>query len=496
MRRIKRQQRGFADLELERQGVRMEAELEIIGRVLERKEQELLRLVVQDLEGRARNKAARGEQGVSGSPPAPARSARSEKRRGREGMSAEQVLRSLVLKQIKNWSFRELRERISDGITLRQFTGFGAAAVPKHKAFHRASAYLTADTLAGINAVVVELAIALGVEDARKVRMDTTVSETDIHFPTDSGLLWDSVRVLTRSAARLVEEVPQLPERLHNRTRAARRRMREIHRLTRAERQRLQVPKYRELIKITHEVINNVRAVAKAARAVTPELEFEVGLRVEALCDQIRHYCELGERVIAQTRRRVIEGEKVAAEEKLYSIFESHTDLIKRGKTQKPVEFGHKLFLAETGRGLILDYQVLGGNPTDDVHVKPWLKRHIERFGAAPEVVAADRGFYSPANVEELHAAGVKLECLPQRGGKKSAERVAHEKSRRFKQGQKFRAGVEGRISVLVRGRGMGRCRLKGKGRFDLFIGLVVLANNLLVISRHLASKRRLPLAA
>ncbi len=471
MRRIKRQQRSFADLELERQGVRMEPELAAISGVLDRRGA-LLAVVAQDL-GWGRNPGT-----------------------GRDGMTAEQTLRALVLKQIKNWSFRELRERIADGITLRAFTRFGAAVVPMHKAFHRASTRLRPETLRAINAAVVELAIALGVEDARRVRMDTTVSETDIHFPTDSGLLWDSVRVLTRNAARILEEIPHLPARLFNRTRAARRRMQEIHRLTRSERQHLQVPKYRELITITNHVINNVRAVAKAAQAFTGQLEFEGALRVGALCDEIRHYAGLGEQVVAQARRRVLEGETVPADEKLYSIFEPHTDLIKRGKAQKPVEFGHKLFLAETRRGLVLDYQVLDGNPTDEGHVQPWLRRHIERFGAAPALAAGDRGFYSAANVADLRAGGVGFECLPQRGGTRTAERTAYEKSRRFKQGQKFRAGIEGRISVLARGRGMKRCRLKGAGRFALFIGLVVLANNLLVIGRHLASTRRSPLAA
>ena len=466
MRRVKRRQRSFADLDLERQGVCMEAALAEISRLLDRRGERLLEAIAEDL-----------RRGLK-SP-----------QKGRDGMSAEQVLRSLVLKQIKNWPFRELRERIADGITLREFARFGAARVPEFKAFHRASSKLTANTLAALNALVVDIAIALGVEDARKVRIDTTVSETNIHFPTDSMLLWDTVRVLTRSAAYIVEEVPELPERLFNRTRAARRRMQEIQRMTRSERQYLQEPKYRELIEITNQVIQNARAVAKAARAVA-------GPRVMGLCEQIRHYAVLGERVVAQARRRVIERESVSADDKLYSIFEPHTDLIKRGKAQKPVEFGHKLFLVESRRGLIVDYRVLDGNPTDETHVEQWLQRHVERFGRAPKVVASDRGFFSPVNVERLRVAGVDLECLPQRGGKKTPERAAYEKSRPFKQAQKFRAGIEGRISVLMRGRGMRRCLWKGKERFDLFLGLVVLTNNLLVIGRYLAHKHQRPLAA
>lgn len=473
MRQLKHQQRSFADLELERQGVQLEPELAAISALLDRRQKDLLKAVAHDL-----------------------RHGLKQCRTGRDGMSAEQALRSLVLKQIKNWSFRELRERIADGLTLREFTRFGAASVPKHKAFHRASTLLAPTSVQALNAVMVELALALGVEDARRVRMDTTVCETDIHFPTDSALLWDAVRVLTRTATRILEELPQLRTRLFNRTRSARRRMQEIHRLTRRERQHLQAPKYRELLTITTQVLTNVRAVAKAARAALPRLAFEEALRVQGLCDQITHYGALADRVVVQTRRRVLAGEQVGASEKLYSIFEPHTDLIMRGKANKPVEFGHKLFLAETRRGLILDYQVLDGNPPDEGHVQPWLKRHLKRFGSAPDLAAGDRGFYSPANVELLRTQGVGLECLPQRGGQKTAARTAHEKSRRFKQAQKFRAGIEGRISVLVRGRGMKRCRFKGKHRFELFIGLVVLANNLLVIGRYLARKQRHSLAA
>jgi IS5 family transposase len=203
MRQLTHQQRSFADLELERQGVRLEPELAAISELLDRKTSELLTAVAEDL-----------RRGVK------------QFRQGRDGMSAEQALRALVLKQIKNWSFRELRERIADGLTLRAFTRFGAASVPKHKAFHRASTLLTPATVQALNAVVVELARALGVEDARRVRIDTTVSATDIHFPTDSALLWDTVRVLTRAATRILEELPELPARLFKRTRSARRRMR------------------------------------------------------------------------------------------------------------------------------------------------------------------------------------------------------------------------------------------------------------------------------
>jgi len=209
-------------------------------------------------------------------------------------------------------------------------------------------------------------------------------------------------------------------------------------------------------------------------------------LVVDQLCRQITSYCELGDRVIDQTRRRVIQGEQVPAEEKVYSIFEPHTDLIKRGKVRKPVEFGHKVFLAESAQGLITDYQVLEGNPADTSHVRASLERHQELFGCAPDLYAADRGFHSTENLDECEKAGVSQVSIPQRGGQKTAEREALERTSTFKKGQRFRAGIEGRISVLFRGRGMKRCRAHGRERFEVLVGAAVLANNLLRIAEML----------
>jgi IS5 family transposase len=212
------------------------------------------------------------------------------------------------------------------------------------------------------------------------------------------------------------------------------------------------------------------------------------------VCDEIEHFCGLADRVIAQTRRRVLEGEPLPVHEKLFSIFEPHTDLLKRGKVKRPVEFGHKVFLAESRHGLITDYRVLDGNPVDEGHVPPSLIHHQATFGRAPALYAADRGFYTPDNIEALTAAGVGTACVPQRGGRKTAARTAHEKSRAFKTGQRFRAGIEGRISVLRRGRGMRRCVLEGRERFEVFVGAAVLANNLLRIAdllRQRTARRR-----
>src|ERR1700694_5220358 len=171
-------------------------------------------------------------------------------------------------------------------------------------------------------------------------------------------------------------------------------------------------------------------------------------------------------------------------------FFEPHTDLIKRGKAHKPVEFGHKVFLAESAQGLITDYRVLKGNPADSDHVEASLERHQKTFQPPPECYAGDRAFYSADNVQRCQQAEVDEVCIPQRGGKKTAEQEALESSRAFKKAQRFRVGIEGRISVLFRGRGMKRCRAKGRERFEMLVGAAVLANNLMRIAQLIEDQK------
>jgi len=260
--------------------------------------------------------------------------------------------------------------------------------------------------------------------------------------------------------------------------------MQQIQRMTAPQRQQQQTKKYRELIGITEEVVNGARGVLQRSRQAKGK-GLLTDLTMGELRKQIEHYCQLGEQVIHQARHRVLEGEQVPTAQKIYSLFEPHTDLIKRGKVKTPIEFGHKVFLAESAQGLITQYEVevLDGNPCDEDQVEAWLQRHRERFGHAPQLYSSDRGFYSENNVKTCEQESVKIVSIPQRGGTKTPKRQAHEKSLAFKKGQRFRAGIEGRISVLFRGRGMKRCLAEGRGHFDLLVGAAVLANNLLRIA-------------
>lgn len=472
MSRATNPQVSFADLEFFTQGIQLEPTLKAIAAFLDT-HASLVEGVRRDLERGLKKPAT-----------------------GRHGVTAPQVLRSLILMRVKNWDYRELRERIADGYTLRHFTQFESQRVPKHDAFNRAINRLSPDTLQAVNDAVVHAAVALGLEDGTKLRVDTTVVETDIHHPTDNRLLWDSVRVLTRLVRRLNDVLPTGVGPFTNRTRAARRRMHEIERMTAKERHTQQVPTYRALIGVAARVVTDARAVV--ARTQGSDRDLTTRLAVAAIHGEIARHCELADRVISQARRRVLQGEQVATADKLYSIFEPHTDLIKRGKVLKPIEFGHKVFLAESGRGLITQYHVLTGNPADQVHVTPSLERHTQAFGHAPDLYSSDRGFFNAANLEACQTAGVKCTCIPQAGGRRSADREALEKSPAFKKGQRFRAGIEGRISVLFRGRGMKRALVEGRERFELLVGAAVLANNLMKIADLLRQKhaRRRPAAA
>ena len=470
MSRIAKRQVSFADWELVRQGLRLEPLLQAISDFLD-DQKDIIEQVRCDLT-RGLKKAETG----------------------RSGLTPQQVLRSLVLMRVKNWDYRELRERIADGLTLRQFTDFYCDRVPKHDAFNRGFNRLTPQTLKAVNDLVVQAAVALGLEDGAKLRVDTTVVETDIHHPTDNTLLWDVVRVVTRLVGRLAKALEmRCIKGFHDRRRSAHRRMYEIQRMTTRQRQERQTTIYRALIGIAEEVVASAKTALEKTATMRGKDLF-AAMAIDAIRDEIAHYCGLGERVIDQARRRVLDGEQVPNAEKIYSIFEPHTDLIKRGKVRTPVEFGHKVFLAESAKGLITQYEVLKGNPTDEVHVAPSLKRHRRAFRRAPELYGADRGFFSEQNVAACVQGAVKTVCIPQRGGSKTPQRQAYERSAAFKQGQRFRAGIEGRISVLMRGRGMKRCRAEGAERFALFVGAAVLANNLMIVAALLikqSSRRR-----
>ena len=387
---------------------------------------------------------------------------------------------------------RVVLPRIADGYTLRQFIGVCAAPVPAADAFQRSFSRLQPATIRRINEALIHAAVGLKLEDGAQLRVDTTVVESDIHYPSYSALLWDGIRTITRLVLehlepRRVGVAADFPDR----RRRARRRMQELSRLhdRRGKHERSFRRKYRDLLTVASEVSARARTVVEQARPMAVS-GAAARLLVNALRQEILHYTELTEQVIDQTQRRVFAGELVPAEQKLYSLFEPHTDLIKRSKARKPVEFGHKVFLAESRVGLITDYRVLRGNPPDSDQVAGSLENHQRLFARAPKLYAADRGFDHPTARSLYEKSEVVELCIPQRGGKLSAARAATQHSRRFKAGQRYRTGIEGTISVLLRGRGMRRCLLEGPIRFELLVGASVLAANFLRLATLLERRR------
>ncbi len=317
---------------------------------------------------------------------------------GRIGINPSQVLRSLVPMRVRNWDCRELQERIQEGVSLRMFTGFESVPVPKQDAFNRAFTRLTTETTRTINECVIRAAVDMGLEDGKHLRVDTTVVETNVHYPTDAMLLWDASRTIQRLMKKLCEQLPAKRPRIRNRNTSARRRMQQLRRITTQQCSQHRTLKYRELIRIVEAVIRDGQGLVKTARKALartkkPMSETTVA-RIEKLSKEIEEYCQRGSQVVDQTRRRVLQGEQVPSEAKVYLIFEPHTAVINRGKAQKPVEFGRKVFLAESAQGLITDSQVLDGNPGDGSHVAASLDRHRldfesdTEFGAGGEVDA------------------------------------------------------------------------------------------------------------
>ena len=257
--------------------------------------------------------------------------------------------------------------------------------------------------------------------------------------------------------------------------------------MTTRQRHEQQTHTYRVLIDIAEEVVGNARAGLERTRTMRGKNMF-TDMAIEELRGQIEHFCGLGDRVIDQARRRVLFGEQVATDEKIYSIFTPYRpDQARQGAHAGRVR---PQSLPRRKRGGP-DHAIRGAE-RQSARRGPrgiFLQRHRQAFGRAPELYGSDRGFFSEQNLASCKHAGVKLVCIPQRGGKRTPRRQAYDSSAAFKNGQRFRAGIEGRISVLFRGRGMKRCLAEGRDRFELWVGAAVLANNLLRIAALLTAR-------
>jgi len=407
---------------------------------------------------------------------------------GRNSTPVEVIIREMAIKHLYDWSYEDTVQFVNDSLALRWFCRVYLHPVCSDKTLLRWVNLIRPETLRLFNERLDHIALELKVTRGRKLRTDGTVVESHIRYPTDSSLLEDSVRVLSRLVKRgqaiLLDQAELVADTFRDRTRSARNAARRIYENARRKSETAKAgvqETYRHLVRIT-------QASVSQARQVLAVVEDRTDQQAQKLKTSLEQFIPRVEQVIAQTKRRVFEGEQVPASEKIVSIFEPHTDIICRGKANRPVEFGHKVWLDEVDGGIVSNYRILEGNPSDKQQWNPSLDHHVELFDQPPDQASADRGVYSAPNEAYAVQIGVKRVILPKPGYKSEARRQ-HEKQRWFKRGRRFHAGVEGRISVLKRKHGLDRCLYHGDDGFGRWVGWGVIAGNLAVMGTTLARR-------
>lgn len=407
---------------------------------------------------------------------------------GRNSTPVEVILRMLAVKRLYGWSYEQTEYQVRDSLVLRHFCRVSFNPVPDDTTLLRWAALIQPATLERFNRRLTQLATLLKVTRGRKLRTDGTVVETNIHPPSDSSLLADSVRVLGRTLQRakaVLADQSDLPVQVfRNRLRSAHRLARQVGEAMRKGGEPAKTvgkSAYRKLVQTT-------RATLRQAQAVLPVLKEQNNRTAERLVETLERFVPRAQQVVEQAVRRVFQGEQVPASEKIVSLFELHTDIIRRNKARKPTEYGHKVWLDEVDGGVVTRWKVLSGNPNDDQQWVPGLEHHIQYFGRPPTQMSADRGVHSVENERVAQEKGVKQVILPQ-PGRKSEARQKHEKQGWFVRGRKWHAGIEGRISVLKRRNELDRCRDHGQASFEKWVGWGVIAGNLLVIGRKVAAR-------
>jgi IS5 family transposase len=410
--------------------------------------------------------------------------------RGRKGTPAEVALRMLALKHMRNWSFDTLEREVRANLVYRMFTGVGAEKVPDAKTLARIESALGPEVFEKVHGRIVGIAREKKVVEGRKMRVDTTVTESNIHYPTDSSLLGDGVRVLTRTMKRIVEVGGKAGERVRDRMRSVGRRMLEIARITRSKGQKQTKEKlqaaYRQLLNRTGQVVAQAKRIGEEVQKGIKKSSNRVDqLRLKKWRAELERMIPLVKQVMRQTKARLFDNNAHALG-KIVSLFETAAQIIRKGKSSKPTEFGRLIKIQEAENQIVTDYEVCAERPADSTLLVKSIEIHQEQFGHAPHTVAADAAFYSEANEKAAHQMGVKRVAIPNRSTK-SAQRRALQKRRWFRQAQAWRTGCEGRISVLKRRHGLNRCRYRGDNGMKRWVGLGVIADNLINIGRILA---------
>jgi transposase, IS5 family len=406
--------------------------------------------------------------------------------RGRKGTPAELVLRLLVLKHVRNWSYEVLEREVRANLVYRHFTRVGGGKVPDAKTMGRWGVAVGPEALERVHARIVAIARENRVIKGRRMRVDTTVVETNIHYPTDSSLLGDGVRVLTRTMKKITEIAGSKGTELRDRSRSVQLKVLEIARAARAKGQQSQEKlksAYGRLLHATSRVVGQAKRFAEEITAGVKRSRTTLNqMALERLREELDTMVPLVKQVTKQTRARIFHGD-TRTQGKILSLFEPSTEVIRKGKAAKPNEFGKMVKLQEAENQIVVDYEVYARRPNDADLLIPAIETHRAKLGRAPYLVAADAAFYSAKNEAGAKARGIKRVCIPNRSTK-CKERRREQKKRWFRNGQKWRTGCEGRISVVKRRHGLNRCRYKGEVGMQRWVGLGVIADNLVNIGR------------
>jgi len=404
--------------------------------------------------------------------------------RGRSQTPAEIALRLLLLKHVRNWSFDTLEREVKMNLAYRDFTHIGLGKVPDAKTLARIAQALGGEVIAKLHERLVKRAQERGVVRGRKMRVDTTVVETNIHYPTDSSLLGDGARVLTRGMKRIERQAGKLKRKVRDRMRSVNKRTIAIATASRhkgPEGEEKRKKEYRDLLRLSRQILNDAGRVMDEVEQMSARRKR--GLR--KLKDGLSMMSARMRQVVKQAKARVFDG-ITQLPEKIVSLFEPHSEIIRKGKASKPTEFGKLVQLAEAENQIVTHYEVFDQRPSDRELLTGAVEEQRRRLLRAPQLVTADAGYYAQSHERAIQEMGVKWVAVPNRNTT-SPERKKLEKSRWFRKAQAWRTGCEGRISVLKRRHGLRRCLYRGLEGMKRWVGLGVLADNLINIGKALA---------
>jgi transposase, IS5 family len=418
--------------------------------------------------------------------------------KGRKGLDYWQVLVLAAVRLGCNLDYDKLQNLAEEHRTLRRLLGIGCwqdddeAGQFDWRRIRDNVSYLRPETLKKINELVVGLGHRLVPEAAAKVRGDTFVVQTNMHYPTDANLLADGLRKIVEVAAVLAALVGSAGWRQEQHLRArVKQLLRSINQACKSKRggaAQRRKRAYQPLLKLTRRLLKRARHLLGEAATWSPACaEVPQRLRSLGLCQELTNYVELTEQALGQARRRVVLGELVPNAEKLFSIFEPHTELIHRGKTPQPVEFGHNILVLEDTVGFVVHYEVLGKGVLDKDAGVPALKQAQEKVGGKIQSVSFDRSFHTPANQKVL-AELVAHPCVPMRGAKQGAQQQASA-SVEFRAGRRHHPGVESAIHALQAGNGLERCRDRTELGYERYVGLGILGRNLHILGKVVLAK-------